>query len=105
LASGHANIDAYLKRIGREDSDRCWYCNQAGKTRRHLFGGCKKWKVEYRSLIRKVDQKVKKNESEEAMKGLRSFYDRRLEMLIIRYLNKTEIGRNTRIVEAISRNG
>jgi hypothetical protein len=44
LASG--NIATYLKRIGRKVSDRCRYCNQARQTRGHLFGGCKKWKVE-----------------------------------------------------------
>jgi hypothetical protein len=43
FASGHANIGTHLKRIWRKDSDRCWYCNQARKTQRHLFGGCKKW--------------------------------------------------------------
>jgi hypothetical protein len=60
LASGHANIDTYLKRIGGKESDRCWYCDQARQTREHLFGGCNKWRVESRSLIREVDQKVKK---------------------------------------------
>jgi hypothetical protein len=47
LASGHANIGTYLERIGRKESDRYWYYNQAIQTRGYLFGGCKKWKIEY----------------------------------------------------------
>jgi hypothetical protein len=27
MAPGHANIGTYLKRIGRKESDRYWYCN------------------------------------------------------------------------------
>jgi hypothetical protein len=42
LASEHANIGTYLKRIGRKESDGCWCCNQARQTRGHLSGSCKK---------------------------------------------------------------
>jgi hypothetical protein len=44
-------------------------------------------------------------EEEEAMEGLGLFTTEGLEMPIILYLNKTGVGRNTGIVEAISENG
>jgi hypothetical protein len=57
-------------------------------------------------LIREIDQKVKKK-MKVKKKRWKAFdiFTERLEMLIIRYLNKTGIWRNTWMVEAISEDG
>jgi hypothetical protein len=62
----------------------------------------------YRSLIRKVGQKVKKKmkvkENQKRWKAFDLFRIEVLEMPIIQYLNKTGIGRNNRMVEVVSEN-
>jgi hypothetical protein len=75
----HANVGTYLKRIWRKGSDRYWYCNQARQTRGYLLGSRIKWKAKYGSLIRAGTEKLNESEgAEEEVKGLRSFYDRRV---------------------------
>lgn len=45
IMTGHGSFGTYLKRIGKTDSDQCWYCGQTD-TPQHTLFICKEWKGE-----------------------------------------------------------
>lgn len=43
IISGHGCFGRYLKRIGREDSSRCWHCYVLLDTAKHTLVTCSAW--------------------------------------------------------------
>jgi hypothetical protein len=58
LKSEYAPAETYLKRFGRQDDDKCWWCSGGGQTvaqtREHLFHHCSRWRDQQRTLGKKV---------------------------------------------------
>jgi ribonuclease HI len=50
LKTNHAMTGTHLKRIGRRESERCWFCGHTRQTRHHLFFDCPRWRDERETL-------------------------------------------------------
>ena len=95
LASGHALIGAYLKRFKMRDDDNCWWCNQPTKqTRGHLFGRCKRFRQEYKSLIATVNgiRKERNLKPRKRWRAYQFFQEEGYERPVIDFLKETGIG-------------
>jgi hypothetical protein len=57
LKSGHPPTGVYLRRFGRRDDDKCWWCGgTVALTREHLFRHCSRWKTQQKPLRKTVGQ-------------------------------------------------
>jgi hypothetical protein len=100
LKTGHALIGPYLKRIGKSEDDKCWWCKKgARQTREHLFKECRKWKREQADLWEGLG---KEKDEDGNLDGLHKnasiptlFAHPKAAGYIITFLKNTEVGRRT----------
>jgi hypothetical protein len=95
LALGHGLIGTHLKRIKKQESATCWWCD-SGKvqTSGHLFGGCKAWKREGLAPKKWVEKvKGRRRGSGARLNVVSLFQDVSLTTGILDFLAATEIGR------------
>jgi ribonuclease HI len=95
MACGHALTAQHLHRFKQRRSDRCWWCKSGAKqTRGHLFGGCRKFRREYRALLRDVNSICRQKHRDRWKEGnLRQLFEEEgYELALISYMKKTGIG-------------
>ncbi len=54
LKVGHAAVVVFLKRIGVNESESCWWCGAAEQSVHHIYTRCRKWRRERRNLKKEL---------------------------------------------------
>ena len=92
MASGHALIKTYLKRIGKEETEEGRWCGSGGReTRGHLFGKCEKWKEDRLKLYQRLRKDCKlKGKIHWSVKKM--FQEERATAAVMAFLKDTMIG-------------
>jgi hypothetical protein len=92
MASGHALIGTYLKRIGQRDKDECWWCGPGRKqTRGHLFRERRAFIPERRAMWKKARKEMKwKKMAPPTVRKI--FKDKRATGAIMESLKETGVG-------------
>ena len=92
MASGHALIKTYLKRIGKAETEECYWCGSGEQeTRGHLFGRCKKFTQDRLKLYSRLREDCK-------LKGKlhwpvrRMFQEEKAMSAVMAFLKDTAIG-------------
>ena len=94
LASGHSLTATHLKRIGRRDTDTCWFCNRDRMTRGHLFGSCSALRDNWNWLVfqaRGIWMEVKKRRKKSWTAKELFSYDC-FTPILLQYIKDTKIG-------------
>lgn len=95
MACGHALTGQHLHRFKQRRSDRCWWCNSgARQTRGHLFGGCSRFRKQYRVLVDEVNRLRKDRKRDKWKEGnvRQLFEEEGYELALIAYMKETGIG-------------
>ena len=86
-------IGAHLVRIGRADSDRCWWCHSGQRqSRHHLFFRCHRWATEGRKLWKKVG-KACGWENPRAPSARLLSQGERATPVVLEFLRETKVGK------------
>ena len=92
MASGHALIRTHQMRIGKEDTDKCRWCESGEReTRGHLFGQCERFTQERRALYSRlrVDCKLRGRINWPVWK---MFQEEKATGVVMAFLKNTTIG-------------
>lgn len=95
MACGHALTGHHLHRFKQRRSDKCWWCHRGVKqTRGHLFGGCSRFRAEYRVLVDEVNRirRDKKRDKWKEGNVRQLFEEEGYELVLITYMKDTGIG-------------
>jgi hypothetical protein len=95
LKIDHALTATHLKRIGRVESDGCWWCGQQlRQIRQHLFYDCRSWTKERKTMLGKIGNKKWKAAQVSAVLAKRENTE-----AVLEYLASTKVGLRARQVE------
>ena len=56
LEVGHGAVGTYLARIGVIETPKCWWCKEVVQSVEHLYTKCRRWRKEWRKLVRELDK-------------------------------------------------
>jgi hypothetical protein len=92
MASGHALIKPHLKRIGKEETEECRWCESGEReTRGHLFGRCKTFTQDRRKLYSRLRKDCKLKEKLH-WPVRRLFQEEKATAAVMAFLRNTSIG-------------
>jgi hypothetical protein len=107
--TGHPLLAGYLRRIGKRDDMKCWWCGHEYQTRDHLFKWCKRWKQEQKRLwddgqegedgYESVTMVMKKPKISLPMSFV--FAEEKCLRALLDFLYHTDVGRISRVVEEV----
>ena len=100
LKTGHALIGTYLKRIGRRETDECWWCRgKTRQTRTHLLKDCRAWRRQqgelWAGMSEERDKEGKPDGLSRAAPVEKLFAHPKAAPHILRFLRVTQVGRRT----------
>lgn len=100
LKTGHALIGTYLKRIGRNETDECWWCRgKTRQTRTHLLKDCRTWRRQQHELWEGMAEERDKDGKPDGLNKTASvenlFAHPKAAVHILRFLRVTQVGRRT----------
>jgi hypothetical protein len=93
LKSGHTITGAHLKRIGKVEDARCWWCSGSKQTVAYLLLEYRKWLRERKTMIRNLGAKDITIDETRDRRNLRILFEDNAMVDMLEFVEKTEVGK------------
>lgn len=92
LKSGHAITGEHLRRIGKADDARCWWCSERRQSVAHLLLECRKWRREREVMRRSLTAKNITLSETPDRRNLKTLFENEAVVDMLKFVEKTETG-------------